>query len=184
MYYHFYLFAVQFYLHTEESYLMSRINLWNVKAFRDWIKLGNFDLDLTAQRTVLPNLRRLVAGPSFVMWDLWWTKWRWARFSPRTSLSPANLHSTNCSTIPMIYHLGLVQQASSDCTKNTAQRGIVELLMNWKELGKTQSWVNRRTTPAFSCTEWIKHKNLIRITGVLADIWTKNLSNRNLEAYC
>jgi hypothetical protein len=29
------------------------------------------------------------------------------RFSPSTSVSPANLHSTNCSTITLIYHLGL-----------------------------------------------------------------------------
>jgi hypothetical protein len=28
---------------------------------------------------------------------LWWTKWRWGRFSPSTSVSPANFHSTNCS---------------------------------------------------------------------------------------
>jgi hypothetical protein len=34
------------------------------------------------------------------MWDLWWTKWRWGRFfPPNTSVSPANLHSTNFSTI-------------------------------------------------------------------------------------
>jgi hypothetical protein len=30
-----------------------------------------------------------------------------------TSVSPANLHSTNCSTITLTYHLGLVQQARS-----------------------------------------------------------------------
>jgi hypothetical protein len=47
------------------------------------------------------------------MWDLWWTKWRWGRFSPSTSVSPANLHSTNFSTITIAHHLGLVQQASS-----------------------------------------------------------------------
>jgi hypothetical protein len=29
--------------------------------------------------------------------------------SPSTSVSPANLHSTNYSTITIIYHLGLVQ---------------------------------------------------------------------------
>jgi hypothetical protein len=29
------------------------------------------------------------------MWDLWWTKWRWGRFSPSTSVSPA----THCSTL-------------------------------------------------------------------------------------
>jgi hypothetical protein len=36
------------------------------------------------------------------MWDLWWTEWRWVLGFP------ANLHSTNCSTITLIYHLGLV----------------------------------------------------------------------------
>jgi hypothetical protein len=46
------------------------------------------------------------------MWDLWWTKWRWGRFSPNTSVSPANLHFTNFSTITIIYHLGLEQKAS------------------------------------------------------------------------
>jgi hypothetical protein len=34
-----------------------------------------------------------------VMWDLWWTKWRWGGFSPRTSVSLANLHSTKFSII-------------------------------------------------------------------------------------
>jgi hypothetical protein len=47
------------------------------------------------------------------MWDLWWTKWRWGRFSPSTSVSPAYLHSTNFSTITITYHLGLVHSASS-----------------------------------------------------------------------
>jgi hypothetical protein len=44
------------------------------------------------------------------MWDLWWKKWRWGRFSPSTSVSPANLHSTSFSTITIItYHPWLVQ---------------------------------------------------------------------------
>jgi hypothetical protein len=30
-------------------------------------------------------------------------------FSPRTSVSPANLHSTNFSTITITYHQGTVQ---------------------------------------------------------------------------
>jgi hypothetical protein len=34
-------------------------------------------------------------------------------FSPSTSVSPANLHSTHCSTITIIYSLVLIQQASS-----------------------------------------------------------------------
>jgi hypothetical protein len=33
----------------------------------------------------------------------------WGRFSPSTSVSPANLHSTNCSTVILIDHLGFVQ---------------------------------------------------------------------------
>jgi hypothetical protein len=44
------------------------------------------------------------------MWDLWWTKWRWGQlFSQSTSVSPANLHSTNFSTITITYHPELVQ---------------------------------------------------------------------------
>jgi hypothetical protein len=39
------------------------------------------------------------------MWDLWWTKWHWSKFSLSTSVSPANSHSTDCSTfIITIYH--------------------------------------------------------------------------------
>jgi hypothetical protein len=34
-------------------------------------------------------------------------------FSPSTSVSPANHHSTNFSTITITYHPGLIQQASS-----------------------------------------------------------------------
>jgi hypothetical protein len=43
--------------------------------------------------------RRLVVDfPSQVLWDLLWTKWQWAWFSPSISISPANAHSTTCST--------------------------------------------------------------------------------------
>jgi hypothetical protein len=45
---------------------------------------------------------------SQVRWDLWCTKWHWGRFSPSTSVSPANSHSTDRSTL-IIYHPGLVQ---------------------------------------------------------------------------
>jgi hypothetical protein len=37
------------------------------------------------------------------MWDLWWTKWCWDMFSLSTSVSPANLHSADCSTITIIW---------------------------------------------------------------------------------
>jgi hypothetical protein len=41
-------------------------------------------------------------------WDMWWTKWHWGRFSPSTSVSPANSHSTDHFT-RINYHPGLVQ---------------------------------------------------------------------------
>jgi hypothetical protein len=41
-----------------------------------------------------------------VMWDLWWMKWHLGRFSPTVYLAD---HSTDCSTLTIIYHSGLVQ---------------------------------------------------------------------------
>jgi hypothetical protein len=32
--------------------------------------------------------------PGQSMWDLWWTKWHWNRFSPSTSVFPYQFHST------------------------------------------------------------------------------------------
>jgi hypothetical protein len=51
------------------------------------------------------------------IWDMWWTKWNWGKFSPITSASPANSHSSDCSTviiiiisiIIIIHYPGLVQ---------------------------------------------------------------------------
>jgi hypothetical protein len=57
----------------------------------------------------LPTVAARVRSRGLVMWDLWWTNWRWGRFSPRASASPVNLHSTNSFTIIIIYHLGLLQ---------------------------------------------------------------------------
>jgi hypothetical protein len=47
-------------------------------------------------------------GQGQIMWDMWWTKWHWGRFSLITSVSSANSRSTGCSTL-ITYHLGLVQ---------------------------------------------------------------------------
>jgi hypothetical protein len=64
-----------------------------------------------ASRWFPTSVARVRARDLF-MWNLWWTKWRLGRFSPSTSVSPANFHSTNCS---ILYLLGLVQQANSSC---------------------------------------------------------------------
>jgi hypothetical protein len=39
------------------------------------------------------------SSPGLVKWDLWWTKWRWDRFYPSTSISLASLHSIKFSII-------------------------------------------------------------------------------------
>jgi hypothetical protein len=59
-----------------------------------------------ASRRLLTAAARVRAQ---VMWDLWWKKWQWGRFSLSTSVSPANSNSTDCSTFIIIYHPGLVQ---------------------------------------------------------------------------
>jgi hypothetical protein len=52
------------------------------------------------------------------MWDLWRGNWHWGRFSPSTSVSPANLHPTDCSTIIIIW--GWYNRPNSGrCTKWT-----------------------------------------------------------------
>jgi hypothetical protein len=81
-----------------------------------WLSTDYTALHHTADRAIaqavsrwLPTAAARGSRPGRVMWDLEWTKWRWGRFSPSTSVSPANLHSTNFSTITIIYHPGLVQ---------------------------------------------------------------------------
>jgi hypothetical protein len=54
--------------------------------------------------------RRPRSIPGVVTWDLWWTKRHWGRFSPSTSVSPAN-RSTDCFTLIIIHHQGQVQRA-------------------------------------------------------------------------
>jgi hypothetical protein len=66
------------------------------------------------------------------MWDLWWTKWCWDRFSPSTSVSPANLHSTNFSTITITYP-GLVQQASSGRSTKSPNPLIIIIIIIKKQ---------------------------------------------------
>jgi hypothetical protein len=46
----------------------------------------------------LPTVAAWGSSPGLVMWDLWWTKWRWGRFSLSTSVSPANLHGPQSSS--------------------------------------------------------------------------------------
>jgi hypothetical protein len=53
------------------------------------------------------------------MWDLWWTKRHWGMFSPNTSVSLANHHSTNFSIIMITrdWHNGPIGGRSAEWTK-------------------------------------------------------------------
>jgi hypothetical protein len=71
-------------------------------------KRTNYKIAQLVKKLAVPQLKRLVAdfpprrlgfAPGQVMWDLWWTKWHWGRFSPSTSVSVANHHSTKFSIL-------------------------------------------------------------------------------------
>jgi hypothetical protein len=59
------------------------------------------ELKSEASATIMVSLASHRGGPGSrtgSMWGLWWTKRHWSRFSPSTSVSPAN-HSTDFSII-------------------------------------------------------------------------------------
>jgi hypothetical protein len=62
------------------------------------------------------------------MWGLWWTKRYWGRFSPSTSVSPANLHSTNFSIIII--------------TRRLRNRAIGGRSAEWTQLDSTPHYTN------------------------------------------
>jgi hypothetical protein len=76
----------------------SRIELGYLRAISRrltaWTLAGFKPIRLTME-IFLP--RRPVFEPGYGKWDLWWPKWRWGKFSPSTSVSPASLHSTKFS---------------------------------------------------------------------------------------
>jgi hypothetical protein len=61
------------------------------------------------------------------MWVLWWTKRHWGRFSPITSVSPAN-HSTNFSIIII--------------TRGWHNRPIGGRSVEWSQMDSTPHYIN------------------------------------------
>jgi hypothetical protein len=61
------------------------------------------------------------------MWDLWWTKWNWGRFSPSTSVSADNSHSA--------------APQSSSC--------IIQGWYNWPNSGRRTKWTQSHPLPKF-----------------------------------
>jgi hypothetical protein len=71
------------------------------------LKRGQYRAIAQAASRWLHTADDRVRASGLVMWDLYWKKWSLGRYSPSTSVSPPKLHSTNCSTISIIYHVGL-----------------------------------------------------------------------------
>jgi hypothetical protein len=46
--------------------------------------------------------------PAQVIWDLWWEKWHWCRFSQSSLVSLANSYSTNCYIL-INHHIDAIQ---------------------------------------------------------------------------
>jgi hypothetical protein len=85
-----------------------RYNRPVVAAVPSGISLTLLRITVSARAQAVSRRLLTVAAVSrgWVMWDLWWSKWHWCRFSP--SISPTNSHSTDCSILT-ICHAGLVQ---------------------------------------------------------------------------
>jgi hypothetical protein len=115
-----------------------------------------------------PASHRGVTGssPGHVIWDLWWTKWRWGRFSPSTSVSPANLHSNHCSRITIIYHLGVVQQGSSGRSAKWTQSRPTNNNNNNKMIRPVKCSVNPITNPNPVCSHTQMHDSIASIFRV------------------
>jgi hypothetical protein len=120
------------------------------------------------------------------MWDLWWTKRHLGRFSPSTSVSPANSHSTDCSIL-IISRPGLVQLAKQwlmyqmdsvsprpkklkkKLLSYSSERGLFEVSM-YNDFCKCDSWswdfnVHILTHPwcELHDSQNLKHNNVLEI---------------------
>jgi hypothetical protein len=68
------------------------------------------------------------------MWDLWWTKWHWAWFSPTTSVSLANHNSTKFSIL-IITRGRYNRPIGGRCVKWTQWDSIPTIKKKIKKLG-------------------------------------------------
>jgi hypothetical protein len=80
------------------SYFIEDIVLWNVTPKRTTFYSQGPAFEEHSEQAVLLSHRGGPGSRTGSLWDLWWTKRHWGRFSPITSVSPAN-HSTDFSII-------------------------------------------------------------------------------------
>jgi hypothetical protein len=94
------------------------------------------------------------------MWGLWWTKWHWGRFSQSTSVSPANLHSTNFSIIIITrgWHNRPIDSHSAEWTQldftshYTNLKKVLIPMPQPPDSNSNSSWLNRSSPLTDSLT--------------------------------
>jgi hypothetical protein len=87
--------------------------------------------------------------PDQVMWHLWWTKWHWRRFSPSTSISPANSYSTSCS---IFYHP--IMQSYTDNIINNLKKKIH---IGIESLSRPELFYNAILIPSLTLTSFTSY---------------------------
>jgi hypothetical protein len=79
---------------------------------------GSTDITWSLEVGRLKPLRKnfsLILG--HVMWGLWWAEWQWGRFSPSTTVYPANSHFTSCSIF-------IIFLSSTLCSQDTDKNSV------------------------------------------------------------
>jgi hypothetical protein len=86
------------------------------------------------------------------MWGLWWTKRHWGRFSPSTSVSPAN-HSTNFSIIIITrgWHNRPVSGRSVEWTLLPTPTMQIKKIKNYSFQSHFHSFAHSNYLPIFQC---------------------------------
>jgi hypothetical protein len=67
---------------------------------------------------------------------LWWTKWHWDRFSPSTSVSPVNSHSTDCSATIIIIIIIIPQHSKTRNAARDTHKSAPNIRKKWQRCGK------------------------------------------------
>jgi hypothetical protein len=126
------------------------------------------------------------------MWDLWWTKRHWRRFSPSTSVSPAS-YATNFSIVIITrgWHNRPISGRSAEWTQLDSTPHYTDLKfktyviyhrmlgwpVNWRECGRLRSWP--LSMSEFAWRDWGEPQTHqwteVEVVGVWAEIWTRHL---------
>jgi hypothetical protein len=121
------------------------------------------------------------------MWDLWWTKRHWVRFSPSTSVSPTT-QSTDCSTLVTIHNYpGLVQQAKQWRTHQVDSLAPTKQTKEKKTINNVSCAVNAKIRIRLFTrisVSFIKRKTCSTFVGDWEHIFTSRTTSTGVLPAC